>query len=332
MNNLGKVELHLHLDGSLDLKTAYNLAMERNVMDESWTMEQFTEKMTVPSDNPSLEECLKCFDFPIAIMQDKEALSECTYTLIRNLNDLGLIYAEIRFAPQVHMQKGLTQDEVIEAVLDGKNRAEKDFPNIKTGIICCCMTYGNAKINEEANLETIRAARRWLGKGVVAADLAGAEGLCPMLDFKPLFDLAKELELPYTIHAGEAGPASFVKDAMDMGAWRIGHGGHSADDPEVMKEVIEKKMTLEVCPTSNIQCHCQPSYEEHAIIKLYRAGARVTINSDNMTLSRVNTHTEIDKALTRMGFTEADIRKMTEYAIEAAFLSDEEKAELMKKI
>ncbi|MBQ7888683.1 MAG: adenosine deaminase [Erysipelotrichaceae bacterium] len=330
--NLGKVELHLHLDGSLDMETAYRLAKERNVIDETWTYDQFKTKMMVPSDNPSLEECLKCFDFPIAIMQDKEALSECTYTLIRNLNELGLIYAEIRFAPQVHCQKGLSQDEVIEAVLDGKKRAEKDFPNIKTGIINCCMTYGNAKINEEANLETIRATKRFLGKGVVAADLAGAEGLCPILDFKPLFDLAKELEVPYTIHAGEAGPASFVKDAMDMGAWRIGHGGHCTEDPEVLQEVIDKGIVLEVCPTSNIQCHCQPSYEEHAIIELFRKGAHVTINSDNMTLSRVNTHSEIDKAMTLMGFSEADIRKMTEYAIQAAFLSDEEKAELMKKI
>ena len=330
--NLGKVELHLHLDGSLDLETAYRLAMERNVIDETWTMEQFTQKMTVPSDNPSLEECLKCFDFPIAIMQDKEALSECTYSMIRNLNELGLIYAEIRFAPQVHMQKGMTQDEVIEAVLDGKNRAEKDFPNVKTGIICCCMTYGNAKINEEANLETIRATKRFLGKGVVAADLAGAEGLCPMLDFKPVFDLAKELGVPYTIHAGEAGPASFVKDAMDMGASRIGHGGHCTLDYEVLKEVIEKKMVLEMCPTSNIQCHCQPSYEEHAIIKLYHAGAKVTVNSDNMTLSGVTTHTEIEKLMTRMGFTEADIRKLTENAIDSAFLSEAEKAELKAKL
>ena len=330
--NLGKVELHLHLDGSLDLETAYRLAMERNVIDNTWTMEQFKQKMTVPSDNPSLEECLKCFDFPIAIMQDKEALSECTYTLIRNLDKLGLIYAEIRFAPQVHMQKGLTQDEVIEAVLDGKNRAAKDFPNVKTGIICCCMTYGNAKINEEANLETIRATKRFLGKGVVAADLAGAEGLCPMLDFKPVFDLAKELGVPYTIHAGEAGPAAFVKDAMDMGAYRIGHGGHCADDPAVMQEVIDKKMTLEVCVTSNIQCHCQPSYEEHAIIKLYKAGAHVTVNSDNMTLSGVTTHTEIDTLMNRMGFAEEDIKKMTEYAIDAAFLCEEEKAELKAKL
>ena len=330
--NLGKVELHLHLDGTLDLETAFRLALNRKIIDETWTMEQFKQKMTVPSDNPSLEECLKCFDFPIAIMQDKEALSECAYSTIRNLNDLGLIYAEIRFAPQVHMQKGLTQDEVIEAVLEGRNRAAKDFPDVKTNIICCCMTYGNAKINEEANMETVRAAKRFLGKGVVAVDLAGAEGLCPMLDFKPVFDLAKELGVPYTIHAGEAGPAYFVKDAMDMGAYRIGHGGHSTQDPEVMKEAIEKQIPFELCPTSNIQCHCQPSYEEHAIIELYKAGAKVTVNSDNMTLSGVTTHTEIEKLMTRMGFTEADIRKLTENAIDAAFLSEEEKAELRAKL
>ena len=329
---LGKVELHLHLDGTLDLETSFRLAKERGIIDETWTMEQFQSKMTVPSDNPSLEECLKCFDFPIAIMQDAEALSECTYSTIRNLNELGLIYAEIRFAPQVHTQKGLTQDEVIEAVLEGKNRASKDFPDIKTNIICCCMTYGNAKINEEANMETVRATKHFLGKGVVAIDLAGAEGLCPMLDFKPVFDLAKELGVPYTIHAGEAGPASFVKDAMDRGAYRIGHGGHCTQDPEVMKEVIEKQMTLELCPTSNLQCHCQPSYEEHAIIELYRAGAKVTVNSDNMTLSGVTTHSEIEKLITRMGFTEADIRKLTENAIDAAFISEEEKAELRTKL
>ena len=106
---LGKVELHLHLDGSLDLDTAYALAKSRNVIKDTMTFEEFKSNMTVPSNNPSLEECLKCFDFPIAIMQDREALELTTYTLIRNLHELGLIYAEIRFAPQLHMQKGMTQ-------------------------------------------------------------------------------------------------------------------------------------------------------------------------------------------------------------------------------
>ena len=102
---LGKVELHLHLDGSLDLPTAYRLAKERNVINDDMDFDAFKAKMMVPSNNPSLEECLKCFDFPIAIMQDKEALSECYYSLVKNLNDEGIIYAEIRFAPQVHCQK-----------------------------------------------------------------------------------------------------------------------------------------------------------------------------------------------------------------------------------
>lgn len=327
--NLGKVELHLHLDGSLDLDTAYALAKDRNVIDETMTFDEFTSKMTVPGDNPSLEECLKCFDFPTAIMQDREALELTTYTLIKKLKELGLIYAEIRFAPQLHMQKGMTQLEVLDAVVSGRNKALEDF-GLLTNIICCAMTIGPANLNEEYNLETVRVAKEYLGKGVVAVDLAGNEGVCPITDFKPVFDLAKELGVPYTIHAGEAGPASNVWDAvMTMGAQRIGHGGHSAEDPKVKQMMIDKQIPYEFCITSNIQCHVQPSYEEHAIIELFREGACVTMNSDNMTLSGVNIHTEMQKAIERMGFTEEDCHKMTVNAIKSAFLSDEEKERLL---
>lgn len=330
--NLGKVELHLHLDGSLDLECAYDLAKSRQVIEESMTFEEFCGKMTVPSDNPSLEECLKCFDFPIAIMQDREALELTTYTLIRNLHELGLIYAEIRFAPQVHTQKGMTQLEVLDAVIAGRNRALKDF-GLLTNIICCAMTYGPAAMNEAANLETVRVAKEYLGKGVCAVDLAGNEGACPILDFKPVFDLAKELGVPYTIHAGEAGPASNVWDAvMVMGAQRIGHGGHCTQDPKVKQMMIDKQIPFEMCVTSNLQCHCQPSYQEHALIELLRDGACVTMNSDNMTLSKVTIHSEMEKALTEMGLTEEDCHKMTVNAIQSAFISQEEKEALLAKL
>lgn len=330
--NLGKVELHLHLDGSLDLETTYDLAKKRNVIDDSMSFEEFSKRLEVPDDNPSLEECLKCFDFPNLVLQDAEALEISTYTLIRNLHNMGLIYAEIRFAPQLHQQKGMSQREVIEAVLAGRNRALKDF-GLLTNIICCCMTIGPASINMEANLETVRTAREYLGKGVCAVDLAGNEGACPILDFKPCFDLAKEIGMPYTIHAGEAGPASNVWDAvMVMGAQRIGHGGHSTLDPKVKQMMIDKQIPYEFCPTSNIQCHCQPSYEEHAMIELLRDGACVTINSDNMTLSRVNTHIEMERAMTLMGLTEEECHKMTVNAIKSAFLSDAEKEALLAKL
>ena len=332
MKKLGKVELHLHLDGSLDLDTAYALAKSRNVIKDTMTFDEFKSNMTVPSNNPSLEECLKCFDFPIAIMQDREALELTTYTLIRNLHELGLIYAEIRFAPQLHMQKGMTQSEVLDAVIAGRNRAYKEF-GLLTNIICCAMTIGPAELNMEANLETVRVTKEFLGKGAVAVDLAGNEGVCPITDFKPVFDLAKELGVPYTIHAGEAGPASNVWDAVNvMGAQRIGHGGHSTQDPKVKQMMIDKQIPYEFCVTSNIQCHVQPSYEGHAIIELLRDGACVTMNSDNMTLSGVNIHTEMEKAITLMGFTEEDCHKMNVNAIKAAFLSDSEKEMLIAKL
>ena len=117
-----------------------------------------------------------------------------------------------------------------------------------------------------------------------------------------------------------------------MGAQRIGHGGHSTEDPEVKQMMIDKQIPYEFCVTSNIQCHVQPSYEEHAMIELFRDGALVTMNSDNMTLSKVNIHTEMEKAITRMGFTEEDCHQLNVNAIKAAFLSDEEKEALLAKL
>ena len=143
----------------------------------------------------------------------------------------------------------------------------------------------------------------------------------------------EELGVPYTIHAGEAGPASNVRDAVEiMGAWRIGHGGHSTEDPSVKQMMIDKQIPYEFCVTSNIQCHVQPSYEEHAMIELFRDGALVTMNSDNMTLSKVNIHSEMEKAITRMGFTEEDCHQLNVNAIKAAFLSEEEKEALIAKL
>ncbi len=329
---LGKVDLHLHLDGSLNLTSAYRLARERGVIEKSMSFEDFQARMVVPENNPSLEECLKCFDFPLAILQDQEALTESIACLIQDLHRQGLIYAEIRFAPQLHCTKGLTQQEVVEAVLRGRKAALSVCPGIMVNLILCMMTVGPEVVNHEANQKTIEVAKKFLGQGVVAVDLAGNEGACPILDYRPLFEYAQKLGVPYTIHAGEAGPASNVRDAIEMGAWRIGHGGHCTQDPEVKQLVIERKIPLEICITSNLQCHVQPSYQEHAILELFHSGAKVTINTDNMTLSRVSLDSEIQHALEEMGFKEEDIRIMTQNAIQAAFLSEEEKQKLLAQI
>lgn len=327
-----KVDLHLHLDGSLDLETSYRLAKERHLVKEDCSLEEFSNQMIVPSDNPSLEEYLKCFDFPIAIMQDKAALEESVYALIRNLHQSGLIYAEIRFAPQFHTAKGLSQEEVVEAVISGRNKAMHDFAPIKINLILCMMTIGPEAMNHDENVETLHIAKKFYGQGVVAVDLAGNEGVSPILDYKPLFEMAKEMGLRYTIHAGESGPASNVNDAMDMGALRIGHGGHCTWDPIVKQRVIDERIPLEICPTSNVHCCSQPSYEKHALVELFKEGACVTINTDNMTLSRINLEYEMKMALEKMGFSASDVLEMTKNSIRSAFISEEEKLELLAKL
>ncbi len=327
---LGKIDLHCHLDGSMDLECSYELAKERNLIDDSVSFEKFITLMTVPSENPSLEEYLKCFDLPIAILQDEDAIYKTTLTLIRNLEAQGLIYVELRFAPQHHTKKGMSQEEVVLATLKARQDALNLYPRIKVNFILCMMTIGPEEINHNENLETVLLTKKYLGKGVVALDIAGAEGISPLIGYKPLFDKAIELIVPYTIHAGESGPASNVETAILLGAKRIGHGGHCSLDPLVKQLVIDNEIPLEICPTSNLHCRNQPSYENHAIVELYRAGAKVTINTDNMTLSHVTLDDEIKHAIKDMHFQIDDILMITKNAIDAAFISDQEKQELIQ--
>ncbi len=325
------VELHCHFDGSLDFETSYQLAKERGIVDEQMSFEEFKQRMIVPKDNKDLGTFLDRFVFPIAILQDEEAIYRSMCALIQNLANEGLIYAEIRYAPQVHCQKGMSQAEVVAVTLKAKEWAKTACPSIQVNFILCMMVYAEPT-NTKENQETIHVAKQFLGKGVVAIDLAGYEGGQPMLSFQPLFEEANELGVPYTIHAGESGPAKHVEEAIMMGAKRIGHGGHCTQDEQVVELVIQNKIPLEICPTSNVQCHNQPSYELHALHELHRKGALVTISTDNRSLSDVSLVDEYDFLIKTNLLTEADLHQFTLNAIHAAFISDEEKEALIKKL
>ncbi len=322
-----KIELHCHFDGSLDVETSYQLAKKRKLIDTNLTYSQFQELMRVPKDNKNLATFLDRFALPIALLQDEEAIISSMLALIKNLNDEGLIYVEIRFAPQAHIQGELTQEDVVDAALKARTIAKVKYPNIKVNFILCMMIYGG-NINEDLNRETIRVTKQFLNQGVVALDLAGYEGGYPMKEFKILFDEAKGLAIPYTIHAGESGPASHVEDAIYLGAARIGHGGHCIDDSRIMQLVIAKQIPLEMCLTSNIQCNNQPSYENHAFHKLYKEGAIVTLNTDNRTLSDIDLNYEYQQLLKTGKITVLDLELCTINAIKSAFITDKEKTKL----
>lgn len=147
-----------------------------------------------------------------------------------------------------------------------------------------------------------------------------------------MFDLAKELGVPFTCHGGDSQNSETVRDAMDFGALRIGHGHHIYEDETLCARAVREGVTLEICPTSNIRCRSRESYAAHPAKALLDRGVRITINTDNMTIFDTDLEREYTHCVEEMGFTEADIRKMLRYAAEAAFLPEEEKKGLLEKI
>lgn len=330
--NFPKFDLHLHLDGSFRIETLWELAMERGVKMPGATIEEYKDFLFRCSNAKDVNEYLKMFAEPTIVMSDFAAISRITYELIADLAKDGIYYAEIRFAPQLHTGKGMSQAEAIEAVLDGRKRALADYPQIKIGIICCMMSIGPETLNWDANLETIKETAKYLGQGVVAIDLAGAEGIVPLSNFGPLFTKAKELNIPIICHAGDSQGPETVKDALDFGVKRIGHGHHIILDPDLCALARERQVALEICPTSNIQCHTQPSYALHPAKQLLDLGIPVTINTDNMTLARVNIDSEYDHCLLEMGFSYYDLIQMNINSARHSFLSDKEKEEVINKL
>lgn len=308
-------ELHLHLDGSLRPETVFELAKEQGIDLGVENVKILAEKMTVPKEAASLNDYLATFDMPLKVLQTEDAITRVVYELIEDLNEMGLEYAEIRFAPQLSTAGALTQSEVVEAAIAGVEKARDAMPNFKAGLILCMMRGGTY----ENNLETVEVVKKYLGSVVCAIDLAGAEALYPTKDHKKLFDLVDEYDLPRTIHAGEADGPESVKAALNFGTKRIGHGVRSIEDPELVKRLIEEKITLEVCIQSNIDTKMYSSVREHPIYELFKKGVRTTLNSDNLTVSDDNLLNEIEIAKS-IGFTEEDIKTMDCYAKEASFL------------
>ena len=322
MKTPGLIDLHLHLDGSLSVKSVKELAALQNIAIPEDA--ELLKQLRVNDDCKDLTEYLEKFAFPGMLLQTKEAIALSVYNLQEELKEQGLIYAEIRFAPQLHTHKGLSQKEIVEAAIEGLNRS--DFC---ANLILCCMR-GND--NHEENLETVKMAKEYLGKGVCCLDIAGAEALFPTDDFKDIFDLAKELGVPYTIHAGEAdGPKSVYK-ALEYGTKRIGHGVHSIEDEDLLKKLADEGITLELCPTSNLHTCIFDKIEDYPIRKFMEKGIKVTVNTDNMTVSNVTLGSEIKKLIAAFDLTDDEVKDIARNSVNACFADEETKKELLEKI
>ena len=327
-----KVDLHLHLDGSMLPESAWEMAAERGIALPADTLEDFRHFIVVTADCRSVNEYLKRFEMPLQILQDKASLDRTAYELVQLLAGQGLRYAEIRFAPQLHLRQDLNQRDAVEAVLSGVKRAMADYPSIDIGVILCAMCIGDYRLNMAQNLQTVREAARALNEGVVGIDLAGAEGLTPLSGFAPVFDLAKELNVPFTCHVGDSQGPETVLAALNFGTKRIGHGHHIFEDRTLCARAIRDGVTLEVCPTSNIQCSTRPSYEQHPLKQLMDMGVSCTINTDNMILSDIDLDKEYDRCIQHMGLTVGDIIRCNINSVRASFMAPEKKLPLIEEL
>ena len=320
------VDLHLHLDGSLSAKAIIEVARKEGIKLPSENEDELNRFLMVPENCKSLNEYLERFSLPNLVLQTKYGLETCTLDLLKRLADDGLKYAEIRMAPQLSTDKGLTQEEVVDTLIKTLGKAE-NF-GISSNLILCMMRGDNTR---EKNLETIRVAKEFLGRGVVAMDLAGAEGLFPNEMFDEEFKLINKFNIPLTIHAGEASGANSVESALKYGAVRIGHGIHSAEDETVMNELKKKNIYLEVCPKSNLDTKTISKYDDLPLKEFTKRGIKVTINTDDMTVSNTTLKQEY-KTLVKMGFEEKDLKQFAMNSIEASFADKKTKDYLLNFI
>lgn len=322
------IDLHLHFDGSLPVKSVWEQAKKQGINLQASSIEELREMMVCPANCQSLNEYLEKFDIPLSVLQTKEGIKECMEDLIAELISEGMIYAEIRFAPQLHLLKDLNQEEVVRAAIDGVESATAG-QNIKVQLILCCMRGAD---NEDANRKTVEMAAKYLGQGVCACDLAGAEALFKTENFADLFAYAAELGVPYTIHAGEADGPDSIKAALRFGAKRLGHGVRAVEDAALVTELMEEEVTLECCPISNIQTKAVASIEVHPIKELLYRGLKVTVNTDNRTVSQTTIAKEIQFLRDNLGLTVEEERQLYLNAAESAFLTQKEREGLKNVI
>lgn len=317
------VDLHLHLDGAISTESAKQLASLQGIEIPS-SDEEIEKIMRVSDDCSDLNEFLEKFDFPCSLLRSEIGVKTAVENLLSELEEEGVMYAEIRFAPQFSVGRGISQEQAVRAAIEGTKRA-----HIPSNIILCCMRGAD---NHEANVETVRLTKKYYGRGVCALDIAGAEGLFPTKDFRDIFELAKSEGLRFTIHAGEAAGPESVWDAIDFGASRIGHGIRSLEDERLVAYLSEHKIPLDICPTSNVCTAVFSDISEYPIRTMIEKGLCVTINTDDPAIENTSIKKEFKKLIDKFDLSKDEVKQLLTNSVNASFAEESVKKELLKKI
>ncbi|VAX21216.1 Adenosine deaminase [hydrothermal vent metagenome] len=334
-----KVLLHDHLDGGLRAETVIDLAekMRYNKLPTK-DPEELKKWFFSGANKGNLVEFLQGFEYTIAVMQTKENLERIAYEMMEDMHKDGVVYVETRFAPVLHLEQGLYYDDVMEAVLSGLDKGQKDF-GVGYGLILCAMR------NMTNSLEIAELAVNYRRKGVVGFDLAGEEGGYPPKKHLDAFQFISRENFNITIHAGEAFGIESIWQAIQIcGAHRIGHATRLKEDIVFDKEgnivqlgdlaqyILDKRIPLEICIMSNVHTGAVDKLENHPFKKLYDAKFRVFLNTDDRLMSNITLTDEYITASNKFGITLDDIEKLNINAMKSAFIPHNQKLDYIYNV
>lgn len=335
-----KVLLHDHLDGGLRPQTVIELAEEtgyRNL--PTHDVEDLSRWFLRGADRGSLEAYLECFEHTVGVMQTAAAVERVAAECVEDLAADGVVHAEVRMAPELCIERSLTLDDAVEAMVAGFERGMREAGGrISVGLLCTAMRTA-ARSQEIAEL-----AVRWRDRGVVGFDIAGAEAGYPPTRHLDAFQLIHRENFHVTIHAGESFGLPSIWEALQWcGAERLGHGVRIVDDIKVDDDghaqlgrlaayVRDRRIPLEMCPTSNVHTGAARSIAEHPIDLLKRLRFRVTVNTDNRLMSGVTMTSEFAALVDTFDYSLADMQWLTLNAIKSAFWPFEDRLRIINEV
>ncbi|HET6391701.1 MAG TPA: adenosine deaminase [Blastococcus sp.] len=334
-----KVLLHDHLDGGLRPQTVLELADEHGYRGlPASDAESLGAWFRQAADSGSLVRYLETFAHTVGVMQQPEAIHRVARECALDLAADGVVYAEVRFAPELSTTQGLPIEDVVEAMVDGfsvgsREASEAGSP-IRVGALLCAMRQAD-RWEEVAGLVV-----RYRDEGVVGFDLAGPEIGFPPDRIPSAIGMLVGARAHRTIHAGEAAGIDSIRAALDGAhAERLGHGVRIADEVDadgslgpVAQRVLDEQVVLEIAPSSNVQTGAYPSLAEHPVDRLHRLGFAVTLNTDNRLMSGVSVSSEVAAVATTFGWSWDDVRTVTERALAAAFIGDGDRQRLLEQL
>jgi adenosine deaminase len=338
-----KALLHDHLDGGLRPATVLDIAGQVGYDGLPATdADALAGWFRTRSHSGSLERYLEPFSHTVSVMQTPEALYRVAYECVEDLAADAVVYAEVRFAPELHIDRGLSFDDVLDAVLAGFAAGEKACAAAGRPVVVRCLV--TAMRHAAVSREIAELAIRFRDKGVVGFDIAGAEAGHPPTRHLDAFEYMRDHNARFTIHAGEAFGLPSIHEAIAFcGADRLGHGVRITDDIDVDPDgtvqlgrlasiVRDKRVPLELCPSSNVQTGAVASIAEHPFDLLARARFRVTVNTDNRLMSDTTMSLEMHRLVEAFGYGWSDLQRFTINAMKSAFIPFDERLAIIDEV